>query len=459
MSPPCQKISRRDFVRRAGTAALGAAAASLACSENPSAAAEQPPNILLINADDLGMGDLSCYGGEIPTPNIDSLARQGLLFTDFYVSAPVCTPSRFSQLTGLMPQRSRHNLTTPLMPTSPQDAERGLEPGEKTIAQVLRESFYATGLIGKWHLGHGNSRFLPTRHGFDYFYGFTPGCIDFFTHRYRGEACFYRNEQFIEEEGYSTDLFTREAVAFLVRNRNRPFYLNLAHNAPHYGKANAPGAEANVLQAPEELIAGFDGPDADRNIYSAMVVSLDNGVGMVLEALERLGLSSNTLVIFTSDNGADPDYGGSNGAFRGEKATLFEGGIRVPCLMRWPSAIEPGGTCSRPCSHLDFYETFSSLGGAPESRTKTEGLDLLPLIKDPDSECAERTLFWVYNSTAAIRQGKWKYLQSDGQEGGDRRQMLFDLSEDPYEENDLAGDETSLMESLKATLDNFISVL
>ena len=452
-----ENISRRDFVKRAGTTALSAAAAQLACGQ---VSPDQPPNIVLINADDLGLGDLSCYGSEIPTPNIDSIGKPGILFSDFYVSAPVCTPSRFSQLTGLMPQRSRHRLTTPLMPTSERDAGRGLEPGERTIAEVLHEAGYFTALIGKWHLGHGRKIFLPTNHGFDYFYGFTPGCIDYFTHRYRSEPCFYRNEQLIQEQGYSTDLFTREAVAFLENNRDRPFYLNLAYNAPHYGKANAPGAQSNVLQAPEELVARFNTPDQDRNIYSAMVVSMDDGVGQVLEALDTLGLSENTLVIFISDNGGDPDYGGSNGSFRGEKGTLFEGGIRVPCLMRWPGVIPSDVSCSYPCSQLDFYETFSALTGAPETRRKTEGMDILPIIKNPREMLSERTLFWVYGSMAAIRQGNWKYLQINDQQSEENKQrLLFNLSEDPFERNSLAEAEPSLAESLKTRLDNFISAL
>ena len=189
-----------------------------------------------------------------------------------------------------------------------------------------------------------------------------------------------------------------------------------------------------------------------------MVASLDNGVGRVLEALETLGLAENTLVIFTSDNGGDPDYGGSNGDFRGEKGTLFEGGIRIPCLIRWPGVIRPGSTCSYPCSHLDFFETFGALCGAPETRIKTEGMDLLPLIRNPQVSPGERTLFWVYGNSAAIRHGDWKYLQST-EENNEERKYLFDLKEDPHETNNLAQAETSRMESLKARLDDFISVL
>ncbi|MEA1996439.1 MAG: sulfatase-like hydrolase/transferase [Gemmatimonadota bacterium] len=442
-----KNLNRRLFLERLMGGAVGGAAMAggLACGdkgEKSEKAVEtvkaekgekRPPNILLINADDLGMGDLSCYGGEIPTPNIDSIGRQGVQFTDFYVSAPACTPSRFSQMTGLVPGRSRHELISPLMPTRDKDSERGIETGETTTAEVLKKAGYATGLIGKWHLGHGNSRFLPNSHGFDYFYGFTPGCIDFFTKRYRSERCFYRNGEMIEEEeGYSTDLFTHEAVSFLERNSDKPFYLNLAHNAPHYGKADAPGKAANVLQAPEELIARFKGPDRDRNVYSAMVASMDNGVGEVLAALDRLGMAENTIVIFTSDNGGDPDYGGRNGPYRGEKGQLFEGGIRIPCLMRWPGMIPAGVKSSQAGSHLDFFATFAALAGLDVDRSSLDGMDISRAILDPSAPPLPRTLYWDYGGDRAVRDLGWKYLKTAGGE-----EYLFNLNADPFEKTNL----------------------
>ena len=451
MSSLQKSISRRLLFQRLGCGAVGAAlAGAMACSRNRGS---PPPNILLINADDLGMGDLSSYGGEIPTPNIDSIGEQGMRFTDFYVSSPVCTPSRFSQLTGLVPGRSRHKLMGPLMPTSERDTQRGLEAGETTIAEILKKRGYATALVGKWHLGHGDKRFLPTRHGFDYFYGFTPGCMAYFTHRYRGEACFYRNEELIEEQGYSTDLFTREAVSFIEHNRDNPFYLNLAHNAPHYGKANAPGAAANVLQAPQELIERFHGPDQNRNVYSAMVVSLDNGVGEILKTLERLGLAENTLVIFTSDNGGSLPYGGSNGEFRGQKGTLFEGGIRVPCLIRWPQAIpEAGVLCRQVGSHLDFFPTFAALAGVSIGEFQLDGIDLSETIRNPRTAPTPRTLYWDYGGSQAVRQGNWKYLKD--KEGN---QYLFDLEDDPYEKTNLIEEKRALAAELAEKLESFFS--
>ncbi|HUU29275.1 MAG TPA: sulfatase-like hydrolase/transferase [archaeon] len=445
-------VSRRSFIKRVSGTALGAVfAAGLACGTRKKTG---PPNILVINADDLGMGDLSSYGSEIPTPHIDSIGAQGVRFTDFYVSAPVCTPSRFSQLTGLMPDRSRHELTSPLMPTSETDSERGIEQGETTVAEVLREAGYTTALIGKWHLGHGNKRFLPANHGFDYFYGFTPGCIDYFTHRYRGEPCFYRNQELIEEPGYSTELFTREAVSFLEQSKGQPFYLNLAHNSPHYGKTDAPGNEANVLQAPEELVSRFTGPDKNRNIYSAMIVSMDNGVGEVLTALENLGLAGNTLVIFTSDNGGDPDYGGNNGKYRGEKGELFEGGIRIPCLMRWPGVIPAGAVSRQVGSHLDFFPTFASLAGAQADTADLDGTDISKHLLQPESAPEERTLYWDYGESRAVRSGKWKYLKD--KEG---EQYIFNLEEDPFETVNLIQKNSDLAVELDRRLEKIPTVI
>jgi len=453
------RINRRAFGKQISAAALGVVAANIQCGEAPGS---RLPNILLINADDLGMGDISCYGSEIPTPNIDSLAREGLLFTDFYVSAPVCTPSRFSQLTGLVPQRSKHNLVSPLLPAEEKDLTRGLEQGEKTIASVLKENGYSTALIGKWHLGHGDRRFMPNAHGFDYFYGFTPGCIDFFTHRYRGETCFYRNQEKIQDKGYVTDLFTNEAVEYIEKNKDHPFYLNLAYNAPHYGKANAPGKASNVLQAPEELIKQFNSPDHDRNVYAAMVKSMDDGIGKVLDTLERLGLSENTLVIFTSDNGGDPGYGGNNGGYRGRKWDLYEGGIRIPCVMRFPGVIKPGTESSYPGSHLDFYKTFSSMARCAETGAHTEGINLMPVIRDNRSKLPERVLYWDCGEMLAVRKGEWKYLKQketteQSTEGGEATtRMLFNLSSDPYEKNNLSEKEPALVMELNNLLDSWV---
>ena len=447
-----ETLDRRGFFGRLGGSAVSAALAASAACGGKSHRISRPPNLVLINADDLGMGDLSCYGSDIPTPCIDSIGSHGVKFTDFYVSAPVCTPSRFSQLTGLVPARSRHKLTSPLMPTSEKDSERGLEADETTSAQVLKKQGYATGLIGKWHLGHGNRRFLPTSHGFDYFYGFTPGCIDYFTHLYRGEPCFYRNGEMIREQGYSTDLFTGETLSFIQRNRDRPFYLNLAHNAPHYGKADAPGAASNVLQAPDELVAEFNGPDRHRNVYSAMVASMDKGVGEILDTLDRLQLAENTLVVFTSDNGADYDYGGNNDPYRGEKGTLFEGGIRVPCLMFWPGTVPSGAVSSQVGSHLDFFPTFAALAGADISDRTLDGMDLSVAIRNAQGPLFQRTLFWDYSNWLAVRHGNWKYLADQQDES-----YLFDLAADPYEKENLIEKQRSVSEEMRKKLDNFLS--
>lgn len=295
--------------------------------------AAERPNILLIFSDDQGWGDVSCYDSEIPTPNIDSLARDGVKFTNWYVASSICTPSRFGLLTGRYPSRSQDRLLGALMSLGEKDANRGIRSDEITIAQVLQCQNYRTALIGKWHLGHGNVGFLPTSHGFDSFYGHTAGCIDFFTMRYGIKPDWYRDEELIDETGYATDLITDEAVRFLKEQRpDRPFFLYLPYNAPHYGKGYDPGKRevVNIMQAkPEDLARVSQIEDPTRRVFAAMTLSLDDGIGKVLATLEQRGLQDDTLVIFMTDNGGDPDYGGSSGALRGEKGTLFEGGAHA----------------------------------------------------------------------------------------------------------------------------------
>lgn len=295
------------------------------------------PNIVLILTDDQGVHDVGCYGSEIRTPNIDSLASQGARFDNFYVASSICTPSRFAILTGQYPSRSQDELLGALMYLD--DDDRGLRSDETTIASVLQKANYSTALIGKWHLGHGAKKFLPTRHGFDFFRGHTGGCIDFYTMCYGNEKDWYENETIVDKTGYATDLITDEAVAYLKNEKpsERPFFLMIAYNAPHYGKGWDDGNQSpvNIMQPPPNDLArvGYI-EDPTRRKFAAKVVNLDDGIGRVLEAIDTSGLKENTLVIFVTDHGGDPKYGGSNEPLRGQKAGLFEGGIRVPCLMR-----------------------------------------------------------------------------------------------------------------------------
>jgi len=404
------------------------------------------PNILLIFTDDQGSNDVGCYGSEIPTPNIDRLASQGVRFTQWYSASAICTPSRFGLLTGRNPSRSRHQLLSALMFMADEHKQTGIQPGETTIAAKLKQSGYQTALIGKWHLGHGDKSLLPTRHGFDKFIGHTGGCIDFFTMTYGDIPDWYHQERHVPEDGYATDLITDEAVNYLTdrQTKDQPFFLYLAYNAPHFGKGYSPKDKApvNLMQPKADAIKRVSFiEDKIRREFAAMTVSLDDGIGRVMGALKRLDLERETLVVFLTDHGGDPTYGGSNLPLRGDKATLFEGGIQVPCIMRWPGRIEAGTESHALLWSIDLFPTFCSLAGIRTNDAKIDGKDISPVLFEK-ADWQDRTLFWELGAHAelerkpwsAVRSGKWKYLQTPSS-----GEFLFNLEDDPNEATDLSG--------------------
>lgn len=416
------------------------------------------PNIILIFTDDQGFQDVGCYGSEIPTPAIDSLARDGLKFESWYVASSICTPSRFGLLTGRHPSRSRDRLLGALMFLGKRDADRGLRQGEVIFPARLRDAGYHTALVGKWHLGHGRKEFLPTRHGFHSFFGHTGGCVDFFTMRYGNRPDWYRGEQHVEVTGYATEVITDEAVRFLeTRDGDQPFFLKIAYNAPHFGKGWDAGNDrvVNLLQPhPDDLPRVAAVKDYERRQFAAKVVSLDDGVGRVLKTLEKTGLAANTLVIFMTDHGGDPNFGGGNLPLRGSKATLFEGGIRVPCLMRWPGKIRAGTTTDAVTSALDIHPTLCRLAGIDLDGVSLDGRDLSSLLlrgEEPEG-LTERELFWELGvqeelgrrAWLAVRHGRWKFLRSPS-----AGELLFDLEGDPAEAIDLSGRHPEIFERLK----------
>jgi arylsulfatase A-like enzyme len=425
-------------------------------------AAEPRPNILLIVADDLGYGDLSCYGSEIATPQIDSLARDGVRFTDFYVAASTCTPSRFALLTGRAPIRSRDGLLNPLAFGDAHDADRGIRAEETTIATRLREVGYRTAIIGKWHLGHGDPSFLPTRHGFDSFFGFTGGAVDYFTFRYGKQPDLHRDEDVVDEPSFVTQRLTAEAVRFLkTQTVDKPFFLYLPHLAPHFGKAWDENKQAavNILQPRAEELARVPHiKNKHRRDYAAMLTALDDGVGEVLAALRSRGLEQNTLVIFMSDNGGSIPHGSFNHPMRGMKTQLYEGGIRVPCLVRWPEKITAGRIIRQPASALDWFPTFSQLAGIKPDATPLDGHDITSLLTT-DTPQPERPFFWSETaaqrdggkSSHAIRLGKWKLLQTP-----DGKSQLFDLATDMDESNDLGFSQIEQQNQLEAQLGKWL---
>lgn len=432
-----------------------------ACNSKGAKEIKEQPNILIIYVDDLGYGDLSTYGGDIPSPNIQKIADAGIKFTDFYVSAPVCSPSRYSLLTGSYPQRSKHGIITALMPG---DSNR-IDGKERLLPQYLKEAGYETALFGKWHLGSKNIEDMPTNHGFDYFVGHLDGCIDYFEHGYSAlRDAWYKNTEPFIEKGYSTDLITDHALSFLQNRekQNEPYFMYLAYNAPHFGKTDPtiplPDSTlilketifkdmpiANTLQVPTEYLARFnEEKDPYRQMYAAMVANLDDNVGRMLNQLNEDGSLANTLIWFISDNGGySKTYFGhaSNGKLRGEKAQLFEGGIRIPALVSWPKRIKPGQVIEQPACNVDVLPTLASITGISNKIDKksVDGIDISEVLFE--NKTLDRDIYWKYDKSNqyALRSGYWKLLDDE----------LYNLEEDLGEQNNVAEKHSAKYNELK----------
>lgn len=423
---------------------------------NCRAAMAARPNIVLIFTDDQGINDVSCYGSEIPTPHIDSLARDGMKFTQWYSASSICTPSRYGLLTGTNPSRSQDALLDALMFLSEEHRQRGIHPGETTIASMLSSDGYRTALIGKWHLGHGGKKFLPTHHGFDSFFGHTGGCVDFYTMRYGNTPDWYRDEKIVDITGYATNVITDEAIRFLDRPQTKPFFLYLSYNAPHFGKGWNDGESKPVNQLqppPADLVRVSSIQDITRRKYAAKVVNLDDAIGRVLASIKENDLAENTIVVFLTDHGGDPKYGGDNAPFRGQKATLFEGGIRVPCLVRWPGVIRPGSESDAVLWSVDIAPTLCAVCDV-KAPALTDGTDFSSLLRgEAEDQDRSRTLFWELGQHrelargrwTAIREGNWKYVRdNEGQE------FLFDIAADKSEQTNLLPQQGAVASELRA---------
>lgn len=412
----------------------------------PSKASVNRPNIVMIFSDDQGVHDVGCYGSEIPTPHIDSLAKDGIKLDQFYAASAICTPSRFGLLTGRNPSRSQDRLLSALMFLVDEDKTRGLKSHERTIASVLKQVSYETALIGKWHLGHGQDSFFPHHHGFDLAYGHTGGCVDFYTMSYGNIPDWYRNGELLDVTGYATDDITDQAVQYIEgSHQEKPFFLFLPYNAPHFGKGWDDGKNTplNILQPhPRDLERVSFIKDPTRRKFAAMVTALDDGIGRVLKALDEAELSDNTMVIFMTDHGGDPNYGGDNQPLRDGKATLFEGGIRVPCLVRWPGVIQPGTQSNEVSWAVDWFPTLAKMAGASFNESLLDGKDLLPVLRG-EASGKPRELFWELGAHTelergqwlGLRQGDWKYVLSPI-----NGEWLFNLEADPYEQLNLASE-------------------
>ena len=378
------------------------------------------PDFVFILADDLGYADLGCYGGrEDCSPNLDRMAREGLLFTNGYANSGVCSPSRFAIATGRYQHRVRGGFDEPIASASP---KLGLPPGHPTMASLLRDSGYATALVGKWHLG-ALPWFGPLKSGYEEYFGFMGGAVDYFRHSMRYGAIsperhdLYDGEEEVYREGYLTDLLTDRAIDFIKRQQPRkPFLLSLHYNAPHWPwETRADRAESERI----DDIAHLDGGSV--KIYTTMIHHMDEGIGRVLTTLEELGLSENTVVIFTSDNGGERFS--DTYPLRGKKMDLLEGGIRVPCIVRWPARLPAGETYDRLAIGMDWAATFLAAARVePHPEFPLDGIDLF-------GDKVERNLYWRmnYRNQKAVRSGVWKYLSIAGAE------FLYDLSRDSRE--------------------------
>lgn len=436
------KLTRRQFVERLaiGTALLSGSTRSAAIAnsvQRSSGAKESRPNIIFILADDLGWGDLSCYGRpDYRTPNIDLLATQGTKFTDAYSASAVCTPTRCAYITGQYPARFRIGLEEPLIATN---SKVGLEPNQPSIASLLKQSGYDTALIGKWHLGF-RPEWGPNAHGFDEFFGILAGAGDYFLHKNGlGQPDLYENLTPVDRNGYLTDLLTERAVNYVKKHRGAPFFLSLHYTAPHWPwqgpNSSEPVRFTDNAPEPTTMAAG-----GSLKLYAQMMKSLDDGVGRVMQSLRAAGIDRKTLVIFTSDNGGERfSY---LWPFSGQKGDLLEGGIRVPALVRWPSVVPANRVTQQMAITMDWTTTMLAVANADiAARHSFDGIDLLPVIKGT-SPVFDRTFFWRIYARDAVREGKWKYVR-DGEV-----RKLFDLSLDQREQADFSRQHPEVLQRL-----------
>jgi arylsulfatase A-like enzyme len=401
----------------------------------------QRPNIIYIMTDDMGYGDLSCYGNKkFATPNLDKLASQGVKFLNAYAAAPVCTPTRTALMTGRYPAKLSLGLLEPLR-SPKKDSAYGLTKDIPSLGILMKESGYETALIGKWHLGF-MPQHSPTKNGFDYFFGIHSGGADYISHKgengTRGYDL-YENDSLVYTEGYLTDLFSKKSVSFIKQKHNKPFFLMITYNAPHW-----PWQGPTDLAYPDSIDFTAGG---SPTIYATMMKSLDDGVGKIIEALNESQLNNNTLVIFTNDNGGER-YS-DNGGLSKSKMTLWEGGIRVPAFVRWPGKINAGITTQQVAITMDWTATILKAAGAKADKNfRLDGVDLMPVLTG-NKKNIDRTLFWrtfQRSKHKAVRDGKWKYLKDE------KGEYLFDLSVDQEEKNDLKTEEKKRFEKMKAKL-------
>lgn len=458
------------------------AAAVFSISSEVSSADERNrrPNIVLLFADDLGYGELGCQGNDqIPTPNIDSIAADGVRFTSGYVTAPFCSASRAGLLTGKYQTRFGYEFNP--IGADNEDPNAGLPPSQKTIANHLHDAGYATGLIGKWHLG-GTAKYHPYRRGFDEFFGFMheghyfvpppykgvttmlrrralptresgrwtsrDGRMVLSTHMGYDEPAYdannpiLRGSQPVVEHEYLTDALTREAIDFIDRNHDRPFFLYLSYNAVH-----------SPLQGADSYMEKFSSiEDVHRRIFAAMLVNMDDSVGSVLNSLRKNHLEENTLVFFISDNGGPTrELTSSNAPLRGEKGSVYEGGIRVPFLLKWPGKLKASSEYHKPVVSLDVFGTAAAVAESPIPKNRPiDGVNLLPFLSGEITDAPHSELFWRVGNKAALRVGDWKVLRNPSRRNKNPAWELYNLKDDISESSNVAEENPTKLNMLIA---------
>jgi arylsulfatase A-like enzyme len=418
-------LSRRMFMGVTGT---GAVAWGLS---NTRSQAPRSPNVILILSDDQGSADVGCYGAaDLHTPHLDGLAVRGVRFTSSYVAASICSPSRGALLTGRCPRRNGLETNA--------GGDTGLPESEVLLPQLFKEAGYHTAIFGKWHLGMQASM-GPTARGFDEFFGHKEGCIDNYSHFFYWHGPnrhdLWRNTEQVHEDGaFFPDLVTREALRFIEAHQQEPFFLYLPYNLPHYPMQAKPGFEALYKDLPEE----------PRRYYAAFVSTLDACIGQVVNKVDALGLRENTIILFLSDNGHSVEEraffgGGSAGPFRGHKFTLWEGGLRTPCIVSWPGVIPSGEVREQIISSMDWFPTLARHCTLTLPDILLDGRDITGVIRDRNAPSPHDALHWMSNEQWAVRKGPWKLVyqtpESRHAESNTSQDSFFlsNLEEDPGE--------------------------
>jgi len=436
-------MRRREFLRYAATSA---AAMLLTRGLHAGEAPVRKPNVIVILADDLGYADVGLQGcTDIPTPHVDSIGRGGVRFTSGYVSHPFCSPTRAGLMTGRYQQRFGHE-NNPVYSTALENV--GLPLDQVTLPQTIKTAGYVTGMVGKWHLGAA-PHFHPMKRGFDEFFGFLGGGHDYLKAEMEDVPREYsipiqRDGKPVPLTEYLTDVFGREAAAFIDRHQKEPFFLYLAFNAPH-----------TPLQSPQKYqdrVKHIE--DQTRRLYAALVVAMDDAIGVVLEKLRSTGLEKDTLVFFLSDNGGPtPVTHASNAPLRGNKGNVTEGGVRVPLFVRWPARLPAGKTYDEPVISLDIFPTaVAAAGGQLPADRKLDGVNILPYVLGQASGVPHERLFWRTGGGAAgaVREGRYKMVRT-----GEKPPELYDLQQDIGEAKDLAADKREVVARLVKAYDEW----